>query len=942
MSQQLAVITAKTDQTGQSTATLSLVQHARDAAAVAGWLFDRWLADTVRENIDQACDGRGRTFVQWAAAVHDTGKATPAFQNILAAYNDDRFGVRARLEAAGFDFPPGAGRLKHPRHCQMGNGIVFRWLGQRYGAEPRIRHTVASIIGAHHGVPQGAAPDMGTRDDWAVIRAEDHPRNEAWVAAQDEFLNLMTAELGADAVLQKLMERGLPVSVQLQVAGVVVVADWLASDSNRFPYVENEPMNVRLEAAELAADLPPAWTAQLPQSIHDLLRARFDLGPDAVMNPGQEAVLEVATTVESPPLIILEAPTGSGKTEAALMAAEVLAARFGCGGLEFLLPTRGTADGVFDRLTPWITRLPGAGLQSVSLAHGKAHLNQNFAELVRRSRYSSVGVDDVGHLGKVVSRRGSGADAVASAYVSGWLSGRRKNVLASMVAGTIDQLLLAALATRHVGLRHLGLAGKVVVIDECHSVDEYMLTYLKRALEWLAAHRVPVIAMSATLPHDIRAGLVNAYSGHVLEPPAPAEVRVTAADAAGVSTQAYPANPGRELHVTFLGSDEETLLREAEQACAAGACVAVIRNTVQDAQDTFTELRNRLGDERVTLLHSRFLAVHRAAREAWLRTVFGPKAGADRPRGLVVVATQVLEVSLDIDVDLMMSDIAPMDTLIQRAGRLHRHRRGEGESERPEGYRTAQLKLTGVSRPTVAAVPEFDSGSKAVYGAYRLLAATCVLTQHVGPIRTSDVPHLVEQAYAQDLTLPEQWQEAVAAARREYVQDASGQRLEAEAFLVPSPTTLRSLDALLRVQASEPSTETQAAARVRNTDESVEVVVVHEDGYLAHPLPETFPAGVDEDIPIELDAPTHQQAMALARCTVHLPPSLTRYALDSVLGELESLGSRYTGWQSSPLLQGQLVLPLDGNNEVVILGARLRYEYDVGLVLEPDVGEVKS
>jgi CRISPR/Cas system-associated endonuclease/helicase Cas3 len=221
---------------------------------------------------------------------------------------------------------------------------------------------------------------------------------------------------------------------------------------------------------------------------------------------------------------------GDGKTEAAMMAAEVLAARSGAGGVMIALPTQATSDAMFRRMMEWIEHQPAVepegsvvpdggepdDRRSVFLAHGKAWLNPDFRAVPRGRSLARDMDSDSDDRAKT---RGKCVDH--GAYVDQWMTGRRKGVLADFVVGTIDQVLFVSLQSRHVALRHLALARKVVILDEVHSFDAYMDVYLERALEWLGSYGVPVIALSATLPSELRKRLLDAYQrgAKTLRPP---------------------------------------------------------------------------------------------------------------------------------------------------------------------------------------------------------------------------------------------------------------------------------------------------------------------------------------------------------------------------------------------------------------------------------------
>lgn len=180
---------------------------------------------------------------------------------------------------------------------------------------------------------------------------------------------------------------------------------------------------------------------------------------------------------------------GIGKTEAALAATEILASRFGYGGMFFGLPTQATANGIFDRIHSWASGTDD--IHSLRLAHGMTDMNDEYCEMFH-GRASDISDDDNDNI-----------------MVHTWFEGRKQALLSEFVVATVDQFLMASLKQKHVMLRHLGLAGKTVIIDECHAYDRYMYVYLENSLRWMAAYNVPVIILSATLPPDKRAELIN-------------------------------------------------------------------------------------------------------------------------------------------------------------------------------------------------------------------------------------------------------------------------------------------------------------------------------------------------------------------------------------------------------------------------------------------------
>lgn len=923
---------AKTN--AQDGAWMRLTRHLLDASAAAEQLWDHWLPANIRQQIGAAFpDGEadGRIAVAFLAGTHDLGKASPGFA-VKARMAPGFADLVDRMADHGLVCPPyrPGGFTKLPPHCRIGQHLLRGWLMEQHSFSHAAATSLSIPVGMHHGVPPTGLElqDLARDPLWVGDRVE------AWRAVQAEILDATARHTGAEARLSAWAAAPVGVTAQALLTAVVIVADWLASDSNRFPYADGSPSTQRVARANLGRDLLSPWHPGQPtQEVDQLLPKRFPTVTGAPRQLQRDFV-RIAAQLTEPSLLILESPMGSGKTEAALMAAEVLAAKFGQGGVFIALPTMATSDAMFDRLLPWIRHLDDATASSVFLAHGKAHLNESYRGLVTGERIHAVNAAEA-ELRDL-------DDPADAAIVSGWLTGRRKGVMASMVAATIDQALFGALKTRYLALRHLALAGKVVVIDEVHAADDFMRRYLGGILQWLAAYRVPVILLSATLPPDQRTYLGQAYAaglGQRIDPPA--SVGYPQITVQGATTQTYAVpwdGPNRALSMDALA--ESDLVATLVPLVEDGAVVTVIRNTVGSAQDTFMRVREALGD-RVTLLHSRFLADARAERERTLRARLGPPgSGVTRPRGFVVVGTQVLEQSLDIDADVMISDLAPIDLLLQRAGRLHRHERGAGEADRPATGRSPRLHLLGLPDLDSPA-PELQPGSRAVYGESRLLRATAVLAPHVAgaPVMIpSDIPLLVTQAYDPTLVSPPAWREAWARAEAEQSRVTDDQIGRAEVFRIAGPHDESLLGWLAgRTDDSGTDEETTGSARVRDSEDGIEVIVVYRQSGFVRLLPFSGPYA-DADLGVvTLDPPPEQLALAASAATVRLPAAMTRPGqIDRTIRALEDQCADFTGWQRSRWLARQLVLCLDESFTATIAGWQLRYDPDLGLMTTRD------
>lgn len=899
---------------------MPLPRHMSDAGQVAQLMWDIWVPESARRLVWESLGSTDSAEVQerafrlacFLSAVHDVGKASPAFASQVPA-------LIPRMESAGFQFSVlfTAGERRRCPHASVSGMSLVEWAKQK-GVGGRGIRTLAAVIAGHHGI----YPDAS---ELSFAKPGSRGAGELpWTRVQMELLSAAAKAVGfTDSDLQ-ICARGLNQSAQLILTGFVIVCDWIASNIDLFPLRRLGDADDLAEAAltELGLTLP--WIASEPSELGALFRERFNFPDGAEPRPIQTAAAELAESLDRPELIMIEAPTGEGKTEAAMAAAEILGARFGAGGVYFGLPTQATSDAMFGRVLGWLERMGDGQDLSVSLTHGKAQFNREFSDL-RKAAFRGIH-DDPGEPSGVRAHL--------------WLT-RKKAILANFVVGTIDQVLLMALQARHVALRHLGLAGKVVVLDEIHAADEFMFVYLARALEWLAAHRVPVIALSATLPPARRRALIEAYARGrgTADPLAPAEVGARAETAQGfplITTSSFsvenrstePSNQPARTRVEFLDPeiDLSVLLLDL---LADGGCAAVVCNTVSRAQTAYAELRAVFGDD-VVLLHSRFITADRLRIEGELRAELGPPGRARRPRRRIVVATQVIEQSLDLDFDVMISDLAPIDLVFQRMGRLQRHSRPH--EARPTGLRQPQLFLRGVNQVDGSA-PDLDRGSVRVYGAAPLLRSLSVLKAHLATEPTlsgvTDVVDLVARAYAPTCLAPPGWEDSWAKAERDAAVQAADREQRAAKFCV-SASKPGALFGWMQAMTSDDGDAGHPA--VRDIEDGIEAVVVGRgsDGRLRS-LP-----WLDEraDEPLDLGTEIEPRlARAVATCTVRLPVHVARGAAgDAIVRDLEADGLET--WQRSSWLRGMLPLALDDDLTRAVQGWVFRYDRCLGLLVE--------
>lgn len=822
---------------------LPLYVHMVDSAAMASKIWDTWVPQGTKAVIvgDLGNDEvLARKLMIFMAGIHDIGKATPVFQAKSITFGPEAGSFAWKAERAGLPMIAGLRGTNHPTHPIAGEIILEGYLLRVRGWERKAARQYACVVGGHHGTP----PDKSKIDEEKNRKTNVGLDSEAWVSTQDELIDFVANIAGIEEKeWEDLSERRFSVQSAVLMTGLVIMADWIASNSDEdmFPLVRTEPwadededfffsesgeeddiqswsgLRIRADRAWSCVQLPHAWVPEgIPSSCQDLFATRFTLPEGAKVRPVQEEAVRIARDTRQPGLMVIEAPMGEGKTEAALAAAEILAQRTGRGGVCVALPTMATTDAMFTRVRRWLEALPSCDFdneKTVWLAHGKAQLNNDFRGIIAAShrRFSSVDQDDVKQESSQ-NRKKKQIDVPPETVVSDWLWGRKKGALANFLVCTVDQVLMSALQMKHVVLRQLAMANKVVIIDECHAYDAYMQEYLKMALEWLGGYRTPVILLSATLPECQRNAMVEAYlkgwcdteprkaskvsileqlrarnasNTHHINHTANSEMSCEkgTAEKLRLISNAYPlltytdghetkhadVKPsGRSMKVQcrLVDDDDTALLDLMDALLVDGGCIGVICDTVGRAQHAAELLGNHCGRDCVRLTHSRFMDIDRMSNERELRDLLGPDAtigNGKRPGKLVVVGTQVLEQSLDIDFDALVTDIAPVDLIMQRLGRVHRHRRGDGECDRPVSLQTATCYIRGVEAWNNEG-PKFSRGADSVYDAAALMESLAVLDLTAAGASCAqqlpqDIARTVRSAYGNDPHgfLPHMW-----------------------------------------------------------------------------------------------------------------------------------------------------------------------------------------
>lgn len=863
---------------------LPLWMHLKDTSGV----MDKLLDDFVSGSFAGSCgltDTELQKTALFLAYVHDIGKATIGFQYKISLNVPDR--IR---------------EIEHDRIII--DGTINSYFSHALAGEAILRFfgcppSVSAVVGAHHGVPT-ESKELRERDlsknkrdivDYENFFGVNESNREILENIWQEIINHALEEVSVRS-LDEFPE--LNSKAQLLLSGLLITADWIASNTELFPLISVDDNGnercypQRVESAWEKIEFPEMWKSHKDKYNDEIFCNSFGFLPRAT----QRAVLDIVSETKRSGIFILEAPMGIVKSEAALAAAELLAAKNGKNGLFFGLPTQATANGIFPRIISWAEKQSDEYYHSIQLKHGSASLNSVFQNIQR-------GIPE--------------EETDSGLIVHSWFCDSKKACLADFVVATVDQMLMSALKRRHVMLLYLGLSEKVVVIDEVHAYDAYMNQYLERALQWLGAYHTPVILLSATLPSQRRMSLIRAYlqknsSDSVFEKN-DAYPLLTWTDGNEIKQQALPYD-GHHREVIIQKCSNDVVLEVIKDAVQAGGCVGIIMNTVKRAQD-ISEIIRREITENTLLYHAQYIMPDRSRKETELLEKAGKKSNADTRSGFVVVGTQVLEQSLDIDFDLMITDICPMDLLLQRIGRLHRHERD---------HRPDELK-----EPVCYVITdEFENektGSKYIYGEWLLKETIEMLPETI--MLPDDISPLVQKVYNASDESKEY---------EEYRNAKAKSENRAGAFLLDGPDN--SIDDTIHglLDRTVDSKDTEAEASVRDGISSIEVLLMQRcgDGVIK------FIDGTA--LSSEL---TEAECEHIAEQVLRLPSKFCqKYNIEKTVYALEDKCKAYIKkWQDSHWLKGKLVLFLDENMEAELLGYKLRYSYENGLICDKESGE---
>ena len=578
------------------------------------------------------------------AALHDLGKISPGFQRKCEAWLEER-GLLEIARDGGWD------TAMESHHGKVTHAAVQKFFDNN-GVDRRTSKFLSAVLGGHHGRlsppnDRGFTPRKAITEQQSGIEWENE-RNKAADAVLSQFEVKLKGLVIDDAS-----------SALWWLAGLTSVADWIGSDERYFPVEGGLEPPKAVEVASRCLDEIGCVRPQIVRglSFHDLFHDAQKPDIQFAPNKMQSAAL---STITDRGVYVIEAPMGMGKTEAALGSAYNLLAAGKAHGIYFALPTQATSNRMHLRMAEFVKRIAPDAVGS-KIIHGNSWLLDQKLALSPAS--TAQGIEENAEIGR------------------DWFSSAKRALIAPFGVGTIDQALLGIVAAKHFFVRHFALAGKVVILDEIHSYDLYTGTLIDRLIETLEGLGCTVIVLSATLSRKRRGQIISIHEDNVNTRDREPYPLITGRRQEEIA-KPVAVTPPESRNIEIVFKSERDAIAEAIKAALKGGCVLWVCDTVDAAQRVYRYFGSQNSvDFPIGLLHSRFPFWRREQLEKeWM-----DRLEKDSPTrcGSLLISTQIVEQSVDLDADFLITELAPTDMLFQRMGRLWRHDRENRPVSKP-------------------------------------------------------------------------------------------------------------------------------------------------------------------------------------------------------------------------------------------------------------------
>lgn len=809
---------AKTNNKNQ---TLIIETHLNDTEYVMNYLLNNYCPDSTFN-----ASGLDRddfiAIARFTASVHDIGKATPMFQQKLN------------------------GNTSSFAHALAGASILNRVFG--------VGKDICNIIAAHHGKIRGNSKEENLSYYFKKNKKLLGDDIECWTKLFDSAVEKGGNNLDLNCEI--------PVNGQMLLSGLLIMADWIASNEEYFPLYNDESelseldYIIRRKSGIKRLSLPSGWNPNIYQMDNEIFKHRFGFTPNVV----QKELINIANYISNPGITILEAPMGIGKTEVALAISEILATHSGCSGSCFGLPTKGTANGMLPRMLSWADSATENLQSSFILSHSDAKNNEQY-----KAFFANID-DDSGIT------------------LNEWLSGRHRALLNNFCLGTVDQILMAGLLKKFIMLLHLGISEKVIIIDEVHAYDAYTTSYLDAVLAWTGVYHVPVILLSATLPVQKKKEFLHAYTNCDVFPDMNGYPCVTWSDGDKVfSKNLTYTGKEKEVQIKYISTNDCVKQIKQQNTC----CIGFIVNSVIRAQNLYNILKKQIPDRTIVLIHSRFLSEDRNKKENEVLKYVGKNSTKELREGTIVIGTQVLEQSLDIDFDILYTEKCPIDLLFQRIGREWRHER----TDRPVKNQYCYIVEDEKSEKTARLLYK---------GNYLIEQTDKVLKKGIVKI-PQDIRRFTEYVY--DLNQAEN-----SMTKQEFEILIKEMKSQAKSFLIDNPKYATFVGLMDNITVKENG--------VRSGNDSVEILLLKRfnNGCIGT---------IDESVKVEKE-PSHKEINRILNQSITLPYYMVDF--DAIKLSYEN----FPNWIKTGIFKYKTVLILDQNDRYVVSNDQYIYDRTYG------------
>ena len=864
--------------------------HMLDVATVTSKLWDTSTSPNAKSTITSQLGKNAYAKLLFLAGAHDIGKASPGFQKKLPTLSQ-----YIPLEFLITDKPRSHGHLSA--------FILKQYVGP----------VLSKITGGHHGVFPRSSDVKAGRDSLG---------NQHWDETRFILLKRLLSSIDPNINLAELkgVDCSRPAIVPL-LAGFITVSDWIASNQMFFP-CQNKPGDFITNNGNDYAEEAQRRALKALSSLGWLPAAQFtrevsfeDMYSDFTPNNLQLAVSGIVKQQTTPYLMIIEAPTGCGKTEAAIFAADTALCKGFAKGFYIAMPTQATGNAMFRRVKDdYLSKRGHRGKLNLQLIHGDSSLvNTRFSGEETTESFKPTAINSYDN------------EKENDVEAQSWFTAKKRALLAPFGVGTVDQCMLSTLQTKHWFVRLFGLAGKVIIFDEIHAYDAYMNTIIERLLEWLAEMECTVIMLSATLPTDKRKALVKAYSGEdrISYKRYP---RITIAKPKHdnyktankkITVKAFKEDGARNININLLENNLDTLAIDLLGKMQNGGCVAIICNTIGRAIEVFEYLKSKLPEAEFILFHARTLSSWRKEKEQEVLNKFGKGdkqangyyRNENRPSRTVLIATQVIEQSLDVDFDLMYSEIAPIDLILQRTGRLHRHLRN-----RPKGLEEAEINILTAIAPDEMPPKSFGEDIEYVYERYILLRTYLELEKKSQISVPEDTEAMIDTVYSLQFSeTTSEWQKELETAKQDMIKRQQKAQRAAEVLLISQPKHPDDLLNQFNIKLHDddnPDIHKDLRAATREGDPYIKLILIRHDTVISsNPDSEEIQNLLDRSVKI-----SHKGLYHLLKNTMQSPDK----------------------WKDNAHLRHARCLRLDHNNQALLGKYRITVDKTIGVLIEKE------